>query len=228
MAHLSRRERWRDPGVAASYDARRFQGPLQRIKHRRDVSLILDILAAAGPPGLVLDLPCGTGRLAPGLSQAGYRVLGADVSLPMLERARARAPLVPLIQADGKGLPLATDSVDVVVSLRYLFHLHGPRERCAFLGELARVSRGHVIGQVRYRQTLKHGGRWLRHRVGLRSKYVPSSGRREIAEELSQAGLELRGLWPLSRLFSDKALFLASGAGSPVGLASRKSGSGLH
>jgi SAM-dependent methyltransferase len=37
----------------------------------------------------VLDAACGTGRHALSLAQRGYEVLGADLSAPMIERARA-------------------------------------------------------------------------------------------------------------------------------------------
>ena len=39
----------------------------------------------------VLDAACGTGRHALALAQKGYEVLGADLSAPMIERARANA-----------------------------------------------------------------------------------------------------------------------------------------
>ena len=66
-----------------------------------------------------------------------------------------------------------------------------------------------MIGQVRYRWTGKHFGRWVRSLVGLCPRYRPSNDRRAIARELAEAGLELHLLRPVSRLFSDKAFFLA-------------------
>jgi len=41
--------------------------------------------------GPVLDVGCGTGRVAFDLAEQGYAVVGVDVSAPMLERARQRA-----------------------------------------------------------------------------------------------------------------------------------------
>ena len=46
--------------------------------------------AGAGPLG-VLDSACGTGMHAIALAQRGYSAAGADVSAPMIERARANA-----------------------------------------------------------------------------------------------------------------------------------------
>jgi len=39
---------------------------------------------------LILDLPCGTGRLADVLLELGYRVHGADISAEMLQEAEKR------------------------------------------------------------------------------------------------------------------------------------------
>ena len=46
--------------------------------------------AVTAPGARVLDVCCGTGDLAFGLSRAGARVVGADFSAPMLEVARLR------------------------------------------------------------------------------------------------------------------------------------------
>jgi SAM-dependent methyltransferase len=54
---------------------------------------ILEILAQSGiREGLVVDLGCGSGLLARKLIDAGYRVLGIDISEAMIELARRRAP----------------------------------------------------------------------------------------------------------------------------------------
>ena len=54
---------------------------------------ILEILAESGiREGLVVDLGCGSGLLARELLDAGYGVLGIDISEAMVELARRRAP----------------------------------------------------------------------------------------------------------------------------------------
>jgi SAM-dependent methyltransferase len=54
---------------------------------------LLRILARAGiDDGLVVDLGCGSGVWAAELIHAGYRVLGIDISEPMIRIARKRAP----------------------------------------------------------------------------------------------------------------------------------------
>lgn len=72
----------------------------------------------------VLDIGCGTGWLAAGLPRArpGLAVIGVDLSHGMIERARA-AGAWPLLRADAQRLPLATASVDLIVTRGILHHL---------------------------------------------------------------------------------------------------------
>jgi SAM-dependent methyltransferase len=53
----------------------------------------------------VLDVACGTGKSFLPLLDAGYAVTGCDISRAMLDRAAAKAPGVPLHQADMRALP---------------------------------------------------------------------------------------------------------------------------
>lgn len=64
-----------------------------------------------GTRAVVLDLACGTGDLCRDLTAAGYRPVGADVSLGMLGAARTEAPLV---QGDALALPFPDGALDGV------------------------------------------------------------------------------------------------------------------
>jgi len=69
-------------------------------------------------PGRCLDLGCGTGLTIPLLVDAGWSVVGADVSADQLRAARPRAGAsVELVQADAHALPLADGTFDAVVSV---------------------------------------------------------------------------------------------------------------
>jgi SAM-dependent methyltransferase len=168
------------------------------------------LLERGGTRERVLDLPTGTGRLLPALRAAGRRVVGADVALEMMRAGRAkRGEPAPLVQADATCLPFRDGAFGVVVSMRFLFHLTDEERRRAYAEMRRVVGTGLVIGEVRSRWTLKHGGRWLRSRLGLCRKFEPAPDRRAIERELVTAGLELVQWRPVSRVFSDKALFLA-------------------
>jgi ubiquinone/menaquinone biosynthesis C-methylase UbiE len=92
---------------------------------RRARQEVEDLLGRpVGARETVLDVGCGTGWLAAGLPRAlpGLSVIGVDLSQGMLERARA-AGAWPLLRADAQRLPLATASVDLIVTRGVLHHL---------------------------------------------------------------------------------------------------------
>lgn len=93
---------------------------------------------AGRAPGVALDAACGTGRFADFLARRGYRVIGVDSSPDMLAHARRRVPDGEFHVGDLAGLPLADDSVDVIVCALALVHL--PRLE-PVLAEFARVLR---------------------------------------------------------------------------------------
>jgi len=73
--------------------------------------------------GLVVDLGCGSGLWARELSQAGYDVLGIDISPAMIELARKRVPgaefrVASLLKAD---LPKCVAVTSLGECLNYLF-----------------------------------------------------------------------------------------------------------
>ena len=84
---------------------------------------------------LVLDVACGTGDLCRDLERAGYRAIGADLSMGMLRHSTTRAQLV---HTDALQLPLATGAVDGAVSGFALRNFSGLPPLFA---ELARVTR---------------------------------------------------------------------------------------
>lgn len=82
----------------------------------RAVNLIAEKLQLADR--LVLDLACGPGRHAVHLRRAGADVVGFDLSLPLLSRARHRGvDVLPVVRGDMRRLPFAPCTFDVVVNL---------------------------------------------------------------------------------------------------------------
>ena len=75
-----------------------------------------DMILPLVPPGArVLDLCCGTGRLAAWLGKRGFEVIGLDNSEQMLAVARANAPNAAFVQADARAFRLQ-EPVDLVFS----------------------------------------------------------------------------------------------------------------
>jgi SAM-dependent methyltransferase len=68
----------------------------------------------------VLDIGCGAGRNAAPLAEAGFEVIGLDLSWPMLQaahsRPRAGAGVIHLAQSDMGHLPIRDGLVDLVIA----------------------------------------------------------------------------------------------------------------
>jgi SAM-dependent methyltransferase len=121
--------------AAGYYDESRGLGPEVQ-------ELVADrIEEAAGPGARLLEVGAGTGRIALPLHRRGRRVVGVDLSLPMLERYRAKAaaaglPPPPTVRADATRLPFPDACFDAVLEVHVL-HLIPSWERA--LAEARRV-----------------------------------------------------------------------------------------
>lgn len=124
----------------------RFYDHLCRISRslRGDIDFYL---AQLGPsPSRVLELGCGTGRVALGLAKHGHSVVGVDLAAPMLKRAQAKLKRLPREQADRLcfrlgdllQLNLPTPFDAVILPFFVLNHLEGPSKRTQALQTIAR------------------------------------------------------------------------------------------
>ncbi len=141
------RTRYQDWEEVRQFEAARYSSALGRARlagERRAVQSVLDALAAADS---ILDCPCGIGRWTPVLGARARRMVGLDISVPMLERARkeqaSRFPLW-LARAEAERLPLADGSVDYVFCYALMKHLP-PEVKGTVLREFARVARRGMV-----------------------------------------------------------------------------------
>ena len=95
-----------DARIAALYDA---ENPWAR-----DDDFFL-ALAAETPGSRVLDLGCGTGRLALALAAAGHRVTGIDPAPAMLDRARSKAGAERVAWVEGTVVAAPTDAFELAL-----------------------------------------------------------------------------------------------------------------
>ncbi len=115
---------------------------IDRLWWRKTARAFADILAR--PQAQVLDLCCGTGDMTLALRrQAGKsspRILGADFSHAMLERANQKAAATPLrwIEADALRLPFPDAHFDLVTSA---FGFRNLADYDAGLQEIMRILR---------------------------------------------------------------------------------------
>ena len=74
----------------------------------------------------VLDAPCGAGRHAQILAEKGIRVVGADLSMPLLQAARSHPNAPRYVRADLRALPFS-NAFDAALCLFASFGLLGER-----------------------------------------------------------------------------------------------------
>ncbi|MHB1071650.1 MAG: class I SAM-dependent methyltransferase [Gemmatimonadaceae bacterium] len=112
------------------------------VQDRREVARLLELLAL--PSGArILDVPCGQGRHAHLLAEAGFDVDGLDYSAPLLAaaRRRGRGRTLRYTRGDMRKLPARwTGRFDAVVNLFTSFGFFGdPADDAQVIGEFARV-----------------------------------------------------------------------------------------
>lgn len=196
---------YQQEAIASSYDAARFHGLRGSCVNRLEQRLLLKSVAGLPPGALVLDLPTGTGRMARCLGKAGYRVVGADISLPMLREARRSS--MPLVRAEAERLPFADNTFDAAVCFRLMSHLP-PDARRLVLAEMGRVARQRVV--VVY-QPQRAALWWLLYGLLLRTR-LPRfyASPADLAREFAATGLRpLRSHALLSGVLMERAYVLA-------------------
>jgi SAM-dependent methyltransferase len=99
------------------------------------------------PLGKVLDVGCGTGRLAERLADAGYNVMGLDQSRGMLHHVRERRPDIPVVAGESTALPFRDEIFSMTYCIAVLHHVAEPGAVRQTLREMSRVTRpgGHVL-----------------------------------------------------------------------------------
>lgn len=77
---------------------------------------------------VIMDVGCGTGELLKTLSQSNHStsLIGVDISRKMLEKASTIAPTASLIKADSANIPVADNSIDIIVSSASFHHYENP------------------------------------------------------------------------------------------------------
>jgi len=198
-------DKWSAPKSGEHYAGARFASARAAGRDPRTVRRLLERHGVRGP---VLDAPCGTGRLASTLASFGARVVSLDLSASMLASARASLPGTAL-QGSVHALPFRDRAFDVVVSCRFLHHLHEREARAAALRELARVSERLLVA------SFWDDASWpaLRVRLGLRRDEGPrgrtACSRAEIAELVELAGFRVLDHATGLRFVSQQTFFVA-------------------
>ena len=98
-----------------------FETPIGTLVKKYENQLLLDLLQPRRGE-MILDVGCGTGVFTLNILGLGTRVIGLDISQPMLVRARQKAVKYPFrgVAGDMRFLPFADECFDRVVSMTAL------------------------------------------------------------------------------------------------------------
>ncbi len=161
-------EHYKSRTVAANYDASRFSDISGRVFNFLEKRLVAKCFSVLPKGAVIADAPCGTGRLAEALLDAGYRVHGLDISDAMLGVARQRlashGESFTCEVFDLKKQPPLDATYDGALCARVLMHFPLDQQ-IEFLAGVAKLSRSIVVinqshdsGYHRFRRRLK---RWI-------------------------------------------------------------------
>ena len=149
---------------------------------------------------LVLDLPCGWGRLRPALELRGCRVLGGDLSPRNLARHASEHP-GPIVRLDLRALPFRDARADAILCAYTSWgYFATEAENLRQLTEFARVLRpgGVLLLDLAGRMALERlvaltGGRWYAvPRTDYRERVRWSEGGRRILTDRIIQGRRFR------------------------------------
>ncbi len=116
-------------------------------KGRREKACIQAALLGLPKNSLILDLPCGTGRISYFLHELGYRVIAADYSSHMVEQAgkELKDENIRFEQQDIMSIQHADNSFQAAICNRLFHHYPAAETRRLALKELMRVTDGPII-----------------------------------------------------------------------------------
>lgn len=189
-------EHYKDIEVAERYDRERFASLSGKVFDALEKRNICRAFAGLPPDSVIVDVPCGTGRLAEVLLEQGYRVVGVDISPAMLEVARRKlsrfGERFRTAVWDARRLVELGERYDAALCARVLMHftLAGQVE---FLAGVARATEGRIV----FTQSYSTGYQRLRRAVKRVFGHVAPAAypltEAELRQLLAEAGLrELR------------------------------------
>lgn len=178
--------------AAETYDQRRFKSLKGKWLDAREKRVIGELLEYLPQGSRILDLACGTGRIAEFLLSKGYRVCGADISSQMLKVAKERlinfGESIEFHQADAERLPFEGKQFDSTTCFRLFGHI--PLEtRVKILKEMKRVTKGPFIAAYYLSEPIANAKRKIRKFItGDKSPWFPVS-KRELKKEIGSVNL---------------------------------------
>ncbi len=201
---------------AAAYNHGYQRKVHKRFGTRQEWRLIRRHLARVGHSKVILELPCGGGRITPAFADSVDFIIESDIAIGQIRYARATSTLaVPRawMTASAFHIPLRDAAVDGTICIRLCHHLPTAAERERLFRELMRVSRRFIIVTYFDHYSLKNLTRRMRHPFDRKPpKMTMTKGR--VEELARESGWRLVAAPPLNRIASGHrfALLVKDGA----------------
>jgi len=215
-SHLEEAYRRRD--AAGEYLHRHRKSVVRRFVSYRESRIVERLLSTSdsfgrdnpGEPTLVLDAPCGAGRVSKPLGSAGHRIVALDASVHMIRIGLAEGllPLGRSINAGLFALPFPDKTFKGAVCVRFFHHLEKPEHRRAVLTEFRRVVSGPLVISAWTGPSFQWWRRVIKQKRGRRpsARYrIPLS---TLKKDASDAGWRLTRVHYLFRFISETAYFV--------------------
>jgi SAM-dependent methyltransferase len=202
---------------AAAYNHGYQRKAHKRFGTRHEWRLIGRHLAKVGRSRVILELPCGGGRITPALADAADFIIEADIAIGQIRYGRATSTVATpraWMTASAFHIPLRDGAVDGSVCIRLAHHLPTPAERERLFHELMRVSKRFVIVTYFDHYSLKNLTRRMRHPFNRKPPKLTMTTDR-VAQLAREGGGRLVAAPPLNRIASGHrfALIVKDGSG---------------
>jgi len=172
--------------VAGIYDATRWSGVPPEIMEKL-LNTMKDLFAGCRT---ILDVGIGTGRFAEYFNNSGFNVVGIDVSLYMMAKAREKK-LRDLVRADAHRLPFRDSTFDGAVMVHVL---HLVRDWVQVVGEVGRVTGRVIVAEVEGGEGFSPRSRYLELRKAMGYRLVRfSDGEAGLRRVVPPATVKLVG-----------------------------------
>ncbi|HEX7369060.1 MAG TPA: class I SAM-dependent methyltransferase [Rhodanobacteraceae bacterium] len=205
-------EHYQNHDVAAGYDAARFSSIPGKVFDRWEKQVISKCFRRVPTGATLVDVPCGTGRLAERLLALGYRVHGMDISDEMLQVARRRlqqyGSAFTWEVADATSLPQNGPVYGGTLCARVLMHF--PLEQqISFLAGVARLGSTTVVINHSFDSPYQRLRRRIKRMLGHRAPANFPISSRDIRVLLERAGLREVKRYRLLSLISEAIYIVA-------------------
>jgi SAM-dependent methyltransferase len=189
---------------AAAYNHGYQRRVHKRFGTRHEWRLIRRHLDKVGHSRVILELPCGGGRITPAFADRADFIIEADIAVGQIRYGRATSTLtVPRawMSASAFHIPLRDASVDGTICIRLCHHLPTASERERLFRELMRVSKRFIIVTYFDHYSLKNLTRRMRHPFDKKPPKMTMTTER-VGEIAREGGWRLVAAPPLNRIAS--------------------------